>query len=228
MAAILAANLGRLEEAIALIQRAAVLDPLSVPTHKFVGLFALSAGRLEEAAIALKTAIELNPQAGFNHLWLGVVRLTQGRLDEALGAVEQEVHSSMRLLGLALVQYSRRWLEESEATLWNLIEQDAAGSAYQRGGSGCLDRKRAVVKCVELRCMENPRSNPSVKRIRMRSSPRRMTRDPFDELRMRLVYACFIARPPSPSCRSRNTSRPAFDSRGSGAPGVHCRNGSTA
>ena len=25
-----------------------------------------------------------------------------------------------------------------------------------RGGSGCLDRKRAVVKCVELRCMENP------------------------------------------------------------------------
>jgi adenylate cyclase len=131
MAAILAANLGRLEEAIALIQRAAVLDPLSVPTHKFVGLFALSAGRLEEAAIALKTAIELNPQAGFNHLWLGVVRLTQGRLDEALGAVEQEVHSSMRLLGLALVQYSRRWLEESEATLWNLIEQDAAGSAYQ-------------------------------------------------------------------------------------------------
>src|ERR1700676_2525842 len=85
-----------------------------------------------------------------------------------------------------------------------------------RGGSGCLDSKRAVVKCVELRCMENP-----IKPVRkthqdaLVASPHD-PRDPFDELRMRLVYACFIATPPSPSCRSRNTSRPAFDSRGSG------------
>ena len=66
-AALVAGNLGRLEESIALCRRAIALDPLNVRGHRYLGQFSLFAGLLEQAEAALKEALELNPLGGMTY-----------------------------------------------------------------------------------------------------------------------------------------------------------------
>ncbi|HEY8623257.1 MAG TPA: tetratricopeptide repeat protein, partial [Casimicrobiaceae bacterium] len=128
---VLAGNLGRSEEALALVRRAVALDPLSAPAHRSLARLCVLADLLDEAEAAGQKALELNPKGGFTHFWLGLVRLGQGRLDEALEIVQRETHETFRLLGLTLVQHARRRPAESDAALQELIEKNAAGAAHQ-------------------------------------------------------------------------------------------------
>jgi TolB-like protein/class 3 adenylate cyclase/tetratricopeptide (TPR) repeat protein len=127
----LAGNLGRPEEALALLRRAAALDPLSATAHRSVARLSYFADLLDEAEAAGQKALELNPQGGLTHFWLGLVRLQQGRMDEAQEMFEREPHDTFRLLGLTQLHHTRGRSAESEAALRELIEKDAAGAAYQ-------------------------------------------------------------------------------------------------
>ena len=129
--AALAGNLGRSEEALALVRGAVALDPLSASAQRSLARLSLEAGLLEEAEAAAEKALELNPQGRLTHYWLGLVRLRQGRLDEALEAFQREGHDVFRLFGLAMAQHTGGRPAESDASLQELINSDATGSAYQ-------------------------------------------------------------------------------------------------
>jgi TolB-like protein/Tfp pilus assembly protein PilF len=130
-AAVLAGDLGRVQEAIEMLQRAAALDPLGVSVHRSLARRCHAAGLLDEAEAAARKALEINPHGARNHFLLGFILLTQGRLDDAQEAFQREVHDTFRLLGLSQVHHARGRDAESRAALRALVEKDADGSAYQ-------------------------------------------------------------------------------------------------
>jgi serine/threonine protein kinase/TolB-like protein/Flp pilus assembly protein TadD len=130
-AAILAFNLGRLDEAIALGKKVASLDPLNVATLSNLGLHALFAGRLEEAATALKKVLELNPDFPVSRVLLGRVLLAQGRSGEALGEMEREPDPVWRLYGLCLAYPAAGRTKEAEAALAEFIKGYGETMAFQ-------------------------------------------------------------------------------------------------
>ena len=127
----LAGNLGRPEDALALVQRAVMLDPLSASAYRSLARLSFFAGRLDEAEAAAQKALELSPQGGLTYFWLGLVRLGQGRLDEAQEMFQRESHDTFRLLGLSQAHHAAGRSAESGTALQELIEKDAAGAAYQ-------------------------------------------------------------------------------------------------
>ena len=130
-ASLLADNLGRKEDAVALARRAVTLDPLSFIAQRNLGLRCLNAGFLDEAAAALNSALKLNPHGAFLYWVLGALRLEQGRPEEALAAFQREELEYLRLLGLTMVQHNRGRRAESEAALQELIEKGAEDCAFQ-------------------------------------------------------------------------------------------------
>ncbi len=132
LAASLVHNLGRHEEAAALIEQALAIDPLNVQAHMTAGSIFAHAGRAQDAEGAYRKAFELSPRQRVRiHYALSRVHTLQGRLDDALREVEQEVHEVFRLLGIVLVQHARGRMAESDAALRELIRRYANGAAFQ-------------------------------------------------------------------------------------------------
>ncbi|HYN15983.1 MAG TPA: tetratricopeptide repeat protein, partial [Terriglobales bacterium] len=130
-AAVLAATLGRFEEALALDRRAVELDPLSVPTHYNLGVHAYLAGRLEEAVAAFKKAQELNLEYPASHATLGRVYLAQAHPQEALAEMEREPEPVWRLHGLALAYHALGRKKEADAALAEYVAKYHADWAFQ-------------------------------------------------------------------------------------------------
>ncbi|MCX7172873.1 MAG: winged helix-turn-helix domain-containing protein [Proteobacteria bacterium] len=124
-------NLGRLEEADALVQRALVLDPLNVEAHITSGLQLTITGRLMDAQNAYLAALELSPQHVRIHYWLGRLHLLEGRDEEALAEVAREEHETFRLLGFVLAHHARGQARKSKDALQQLILKYAEDAAYQ-------------------------------------------------------------------------------------------------
>jgi len=130
-AAILAFNLGRLEEAIALDTRAVALNPLSVPTHSNLGFHSYYAGRLEEAATALNKALELNPDFPVARILRGRVLLAQGGPQAALEEMEREPDPVWRMYGLCLAYQAVGRQAEADAALAAFIKDYGETMAFQ-------------------------------------------------------------------------------------------------
>ena len=79
---------GRIDEAIAWLEQALSLDPLSMVVHSTYALALYAARRHGEAEAALQQAIELDPNFGLAHLYLALVYVEQDRLSEALEIVD--------------------------------------------------------------------------------------------------------------------------------------------
>lgn len=124
-------NLGRLQEAGALLKRALILDPLNVEAHITSGLQLTITGQLQEAENAYLAALELSPQHVRLHYWLGRLYLLQDRLDDALAEVAKEEHETFRLLGFVLVHHARGQARKSRDALQQLIPKYAQDAAYQ-------------------------------------------------------------------------------------------------
>jgi len=129
--AIMAACLGRNDEAIVLLRRAVTLDPLSARAHRVLGSRYLYAGLLEEAEHSLRTALELNPAGGLTHYWLGMLEVFRSRWEDARLAFRQEGNPALRLLGLSVVDHALGHAAEAQATLSELVENYAIGGASQ-------------------------------------------------------------------------------------------------
>jgi serine/threonine-protein kinase len=130
-AASLAANLGRLNQAVELSQRAVELDPLLVSSHRNLGLYSYFAGRLDQARSALEKALELNPELRVAHTLLGRVYLAWSRPEQALEQFHSEPHPAFRVFGLALAHHALGQEQEAQAALDELIETWGAQTAYQ-------------------------------------------------------------------------------------------------
>jgi len=116
-AAVLAVALGRLDEAIALLEASAVYDPVSAISHANLANAYLLAGRYEDAERSIRTALTLSPQYAGAHYRLGRMLLAQDDVDGARAAFEAEPLDAGRLLGRALIANVAGDLAASEAAL---------------------------------------------------------------------------------------------------------------
>lgn len=79
---------GRLQEAIAVAERARKLDPLSLGAQVVVGTAYRAAGQYDRAINELRQALEMSPGRPRVHLQLGVTFVAMGRFAEAIGELE--------------------------------------------------------------------------------------------------------------------------------------------
>ena len=133
-AAVLAVGLGRLDEAILLLEESVARDPVSPVAHGNLANAYLLAGRLDAAERSVRRALTLSPRFAGGHYRLGRVLLAKGDPAGALAAVEEEPLDGARLLGLALAHQSLGAAARSEAALEALKElwgDRAAGNYAQ-------------------------------------------------------------------------------------------------
>ena len=129
-AGVMAQNLGRLDEAIALHRQVVTQDPLRPAGYLNLGTALDASDRLAEAEAAYRKALELTPQGVAPHALLAANLLAQGRDDEALTEAAREPGEELRLWALAMIEHSGARLE-SGAALKELIAKHQADAAYQ-------------------------------------------------------------------------------------------------
>jgi len=122
-------GIGRMEEAIELLDYAAVRDPINALIHRSLGLSYLHAWQLDNAVASFRTALSLNPAAFGAHSLLGRALLMDGKPKEALAIINEE-QSDYALLELPLVYYALDRIEESDAALAELVEKYAEHAAF--------------------------------------------------------------------------------------------------
>src|ERR1035437_1520221 len=120
-AGVMAAVMGRLDEAIALHRRAIEIDPLNSVAYRNVGLYLYYAGRQQEATVALKKALELAPEGAVTHNILSHVYMAQAQPQEALSEANKEKDPELRLQALTLAYHALGRKKESDANLIELI-----------------------------------------------------------------------------------------------------------
>jgi YYY domain-containing protein len=80
----------RYDDAIAVLNRAAIANPTDVPLHHLLGDVLRDAGRADEAEAAYRAAVAVDPSVGnYNKLGVGMFRL--GQLDKAAEALTQAI-----------------------------------------------------------------------------------------------------------------------------------------
>jgi TolB-like protein/DNA-binding winged helix-turn-helix (wHTH) protein/tetratricopeptide (TPR) repeat protein len=82
--------MGRHEEAITEIKKAAALDPLSLPTNMFLAAAYSYAGEDDKALQQFRYTIDLDPNFPVAHQYLSAVLEHSGRLDESISEREKE------------------------------------------------------------------------------------------------------------------------------------------
>jgi len=112
LAYLLAAQ-GRFDEAVAEIERAQELDPLSVSIMSDIGDIHLWAGRYDQAIAHVREALELEPNYAVAHNVLGMALLKQQRTGEAIRELElaarlEELPRMLSTLGYAYAVTGRR------------------------------------------------------------------------------------------------------------------------
>ncbi len=130
-AATLARDLGRVDEAIVLGQRAVEQDPLSAGGYAGLGMSYRAAGMLAEAEAAYRRVLEISPQRVGTRMMLGSVLLGQGRNEEALAEAEREPEEWARLMSLAVAYHVLGRQEESDRALATLVADYPDDGAYQ-------------------------------------------------------------------------------------------------
>jgi len=128
--ALLMSDLGRLDEAIKLRQRAIAIDPLRAGFHQGLASSLIPLGRYDEAEAALHKAIELQPQAASSYYRLAIVQILRGKPGTAVELAKQETDPFWRTCALALAQFANGERTEADAALKKLIAEgaDDAGS----------------------------------------------------------------------------------------------------
>jgi TolB-like protein/class 3 adenylate cyclase/Tfp pilus assembly protein PilF len=129
-AARLAISLGRLDEAISVLENVVDRDPVNAVGHHSLSLTYRWAGRLDEAIASGHTALSLSPgRIGTKYL-VGVALLLRGAPEAALAAIAQESLEPWRLTGLVMVYHALGQASESDLALAELIDKYEQGRAY--------------------------------------------------------------------------------------------------
>ncbi len=127
----LAANLGRLDEAIGKSRRVVEQDPLNAAAYNNLGFAIQAAGRLVEAEQAYRKALELASGRTGTHANLALNLLAQGRCEEALTDARREPGEWMRLYALAIIHHVAGRRAEADGALHELIAKHAEFAACQ-------------------------------------------------------------------------------------------------
>jgi eukaryotic-like serine/threonine-protein kinase len=87
-------NLGRYDEALAMIQRAQEADPFSLTINAVHGQILSRSGRTNEAVAQFQKTLDLDRNFPLGHFLFGHTLVREGKNEEAVKELEQAVHSS--------------------------------------------------------------------------------------------------------------------------------------
>ena len=128
----LLAALGNPQEAIPVMRKATILDPLSAASWMEISSFYLGTGDLDEATAAAQRALELSPEHGRAARNLGFAFLLANRFPEARAAFERSSNELFRRMGEAMVEHSLDHAAESQRALDRILAvRTASQAAYQ-------------------------------------------------------------------------------------------------
>ena len=130
MASLLVVNLGRMDEAIALMDYVVARDPLNPRSHFSLGDTYLLAGYPDNAIISFRTVLNLSPDFISAHYRIGVALLAKNAPEAALAEIQKEPNRAYRLFGLSMVYHALGQKTEADASLTDLIERYEQVSAY--------------------------------------------------------------------------------------------------
>jgi TolB-like protein len=122
--------LGRWDDALRQIKAAIAQDPLDPNSFEGLTWVQMSRGHLAEAELAMRRGLEIRPTYTWGHFILGLVLLARGQGDAALLEMQQETSDNARQGGLALTYYSLGKQAASDASLANMLKEQAAENAF--------------------------------------------------------------------------------------------------
>lgn len=148
----LLAAMGRSPEAIATLQKAAALDPLSADIPALLSAVYLGTGQLALAEAAASRALELSPENGRAARFLGFALLLDHRIPEARAAFHRSSNAFFVSMGDVMVEHSLGHAAESQRAA---VEQHDAGLTYLKydpllGGLRGDPRYKALLRKVNL------------------------------------------------------------------------------
>jgi tetratricopeptide (TPR) repeat protein len=125
-------TLGRLDEAVVVVERAAALDPLAHASHQSLAFSYLGLRRYPEAEASARRALELAPQNGQTARTLGFALLLQGRLEEAREAFHRASSFLYQRMGDVMIDHTLGRSEASQRLLGELLASpDVSRWCYQ-------------------------------------------------------------------------------------------------
>ena len=124
-------TLGRIDEAVDLLQRAIAIDPLSADNYYNLSITLNHAGRQDEAIAAARKVLQISPDYAAAHAALAVAYLAQSRPQDALREVQNEKNPAWRLVCFPLVYYASGQKREADIALADLVAKLSTDAAYQ-------------------------------------------------------------------------------------------------
>lgn len=131
MAAGLAGELGRFDEALRLNQRAVELDPLNGGNWVSLGETKVLMGQLDQAEVDIKKGVELEPNYWDAPFQLVIIYLLKGRPQDALPEIERIGSDAPRIPMYAIAYHALGREKDSDDMLTKLIAKYHADAAYQ-------------------------------------------------------------------------------------------------
>jgi TolB-like protein/Tfp pilus assembly protein PilF len=131
----LAQSRGELDEAIQLLERHAVQEPLDVYSYNALADVYYQAGRLPEAEATARKAVELEPSAVGVPVMLGQILVARGAAEEGIAEIKRDPDERNRNYGLA-------WAFQ---TLGRKADADAALSDLERTSATTLPSSIAAI-----------------------------------------------------------------------------------
>jgi tetratricopeptide (TPR) repeat protein len=125
----LMASLGRLDEAIALVEILKSRDPVNPGAHVFLGNLYIFVGQWDKAIASYRTALVLSPGRDYAQYGIGAALLLKGEAQAALEAMQLETPGWGKV-GLPMAYHALGRKEESDAALAELIAEQEQGAAY--------------------------------------------------------------------------------------------------
>ncbi len=129
--------IGRAEEAIPVIERTLLIDPLSPLSHGAAALVLAHSGRISEAIRETEISVRLNPETVFNRLNLALLLSMDGRSDDALAPlhIAEELEGALKLQnGLLLApSYAAAGARDRAREIADSIDIETLDAAFHAG-----------------------------------------------------------------------------------------------
>jgi tetratricopeptide (TPR) repeat protein len=122
-AALIARQLGRLNDAIALGEYIVARDPFNVLAHDRLGILYFYAGRPDDALKSFQTTLNLSPNFASEYHMIGQAMLQKGDPEAALAAIVREPAENWRLVGLSRAYHALGQHADSDAAIRELIRK---------------------------------------------------------------------------------------------------------
>ncbi|MGM5469851.1 adenylate/guanylate cyclase domain-containing protein [Flavobacteriaceae bacterium LMO-SS05] len=114
---------GRLDDAIALLNKAISIDPLNSSNHYNLALYNSWSQRYEKASTFMQKYLLMNPKSGLGHIGMANIYLAQGNFEEALLEADMDQHPFWNKFTTMVIYYAQGRHQEADGLFQELIDQ---------------------------------------------------------------------------------------------------------